>query len=72
MYSMYFKIINNLCFNLCNTYLQGFLLILDLHETGRKWGLGKLTLNSLLIVAARAKVWVWGLLLAGTSGSNPP
>ena len=28
--------INKLCFNLCDIYLQGLLLILGLHETGRK------------------------------------
>jgi hypothetical protein len=55
MYGTYLKIMNKLYFNLCNTYLQGLLLILGLHETGRKWGLGKLTL---LIVDARSNLWV--------------
>ena len=58
MYVTYFKIMNKLCLNLCSTYLQGLLLILGLHETGRKWGLGKLTLNNLLIVAAQSNLWI--------------
>jgi hypothetical protein len=72
MYGTYVKIMNKLYFNFCNTYLQGLLLILCLRETGRKWGLGKLTLSTLFIVAARSKLWVEDLLLAGIAGSNPP
>ena len=72
MYDTYLKIMNKLYFNLCNTYLQGLLLILDLHETSRKWGLGKLSFNNLLIVAARSELLVWDFLLAGIAGSNTP
>jgi hypothetical protein len=58
MYGTYFKIMNKIYFNLHNAYFQDLLLILGLYETSRKWGLGKLTLNSLLIIAAWYKVWV--------------